>query len=112
MSPIVGLGISLLTLLYFTAGGFVGEWMRLCFQGRRGELFENIWLLSFAVALNVAAIGCLVLLRRRAKREPGLQMIERPWEVLVRGFPLTNRVAFLLFTSAYAIGLFVALLFA
>ena len=108
----VGLGTGILTLLYFATGGFVGEWARRCFDGRGSEILENYRLFYFALGLNVAAIGCLILLRRRTKSESPMQEMERPWEVIVRGFPLTNRVAFLLFGTAYAIGAVVGVLFA
>jgi len=41
-----------------------------------------------------------------------MQKIDRPLLILVHGLPVTNRVAFLLFTVSYIIGFVVGILFA
>ena len=106
------LGTKLLVFFYLCAGGFVGECVRRVIQNRASELFGNHWYLWTVVGVNVVALSCLVLLQRRAAVEPPLQKIDHPLRILARGFPVTSRVALLLFIASYVIGLVVGLLFA
>ena len=106
------LGIKLLVVFHLCAGGFIGESVRRILQDRNSELFRYPWYLWTVIGVNVVALSCLVLLRRRAVVEPPLQKIEHPLRILVHGLPVTNRVAFLLFTTSYIVGLVVGILFA
>ena len=106
------LGIKLLVIFYLSAGGFIGESVRRILQDRRSELFRYPWYLWAVIGVNIVAVSCLVLLRRRAVVESPLKKIEHPLRILVHGFPVTNRVAFLLFTTSYILGLVVGILFA
>jgi len=106
------LGIKVLVVFYLCAGGFIGESIRRILQGRRSDIFDYPWFLWTVFGVNAVAITCLVLLRRRAAVEPPMQKLERPLLILVRGLPVTNRVAFLLFTVSYIIGFVVGILFA
>jgi hypothetical protein len=101
------LGIKLLAVFYFCAGGFIGELVRRIYQNRSSEFFGHHGYLWTVIGFNVVALIFLALLLRRALTEPPLQKIEKP----ARGLPTTNRVAFLLFTTSYGIGLLVGLLF-
>jgi hypothetical protein len=106
------LSIKLLVVFYLCAGGFIGETVRRSLQGRSSELLGYPWYLWTVLGVNIVALGCLVLLRRRAVAEPPLQRIEHPLRMFVTGLPVTSRVALLLFTASYVIGFVVGLLFA
>ena len=102
----------ILAILYFGAGGCLGEVIRRVCQNRTAELFDPRWYFWAIVIGNVIALTCLALLRQRALRGPLLERLERPWKVLILGLPVTERIALLLFTTTYLTGLFVGLVFA
>jgi hypothetical protein len=106
------LGIKILAIFYCGAGGIFGEFIRAVLRGRASEWFTDRrgFLIGIAVS-NVIAISCLVLLRRRSVVEAPMQSIGRPFEIVVRGLPVTNRVAFLLFSIAWVIGLILGIVF-
>ena len=106
------LGIKLLVVFYLCAGGFIGESVRRILQNRKSELFRDPWYLWTVLGVNVVALSCLVLLRHRAVVEQPLQKVEHPLRILVHGLPVNYRVAFLLFTTSYILGLVVGILFA
>jgi len=106
------IGIKLLALFYFGAGASIGEPVRHFFQGRGRNSFGNPTYFFVSIGANLVAIGCLVFVRRRAVAESPMRQITSPLVMLVRGLPVTNRVAFLLCTTTYIIGLVIGFIFA
>lgn len=106
------LGIKLLAIFYFAAGAFIGESLSRIFHDRGSELSVHHAYVWMVLGVNIVAITCLILIGRRMFRETPLERIEPSLRTLVRGLPVTNRVAFLLFTTCYVIGLGVGLFFA
>jgi len=105
-------GSTVLALLFFGAGGCLGEAVRRVWQDRVQELFEPAWFFWAIIIANGIAIASLVLLRRQARREAPLERIEHPLRLLVHGLPLTERIALLLLSSCYVIGICVGVIVA
>src|SRR2546421_6512698 len=105
-------GIKILAIFFCGAGGIFGEFIRALFRGRASEWFPDRrgFLIVIAVS-NVVVVACLLLLWRRSATEAPLRSIGRPLEILVRGLPVTNRVGFLLLSTAWIIGLILGIVF-
>ena len=100
------LGIKLMAVSYSCIGGLLGQFIRCALPGHPPDwLQDRMDLLAFALLGNFLGLTCLLLIFRRRAVEPPLDSIVTPVEVLLRGLPANNRVAFLLFSAAWLVGL-------
>ena len=99
------LGIRLLTVSYCCIGGLLGEFIRAAIRSRPADWsHDRLDLLAFALLGNFLGLSALIVFFRRRAAEPPLESIVHPLEVVIRGLPASNRVAFVLFTLAWLVG--------
>ncbi len=99
------LGVRLLTVCYCCIGALLGQCIRAGLLGRLGDWTQDSAdLAAFAVLGNFLGFSALVLFFRRRSAEPPLDSPVYPIEVLLRGLPAGNRVAFALFALAWLVG--------
>src|SRR5882724_11677893 len=94
------LGISILVLLYFGAGGSVGSIVFDLTHGRSDEILNAYGTLAFAAIANLVLLPCLWLLWRQRHVDPPITAGSsevRASGLVLRGLPINARIAFLLF---------------
>ena len=106
-------GLSLLALFYFGVGGLLGEFLHALALGRVADSYQDSHGLLVAMVIgNLVGLPCLVLLFKQRHREPRLESLGQPQQVLLKGLPINSRIAFLLLSVAWVIGFAVSILFA
>ena len=99
------LGIRLLTVSYCCIGALLGQFLRGALLSRPTDWSQDrLDLLAIAVLGNFLGLSALIVCFRRRAAEPPLESIVHPVEVILRGLPASNRVAFVLFTVAWLAG--------
>lgn len=99
------LGVKLLAVSFCCIGVLLGQVLReISFRHPTVWMRERLDLLAFALLGNFLAFSALIVCFRRRAAEPPLESSLRPIEVLVRGVPANNRVAFLIFSAAWVLG--------
>jgi hypothetical protein len=100
------LGIRLLTVSYCCIGALLGQFIRGALPGRPTDWSQDrLDLLAFALLGNFLGLYAMVEFFRRRAAEPPLESFVHPLEVIIRGLPASNRVAFILFTLAWLVGI-------
>lgn len=106
------LGIRLLTVSYCCIGALLGQFIHGMLPGHTTDWSQDrLDLLAFALLGNFIGLSALILFFRRGAHEPPLDSIVHPLEVVIRGLPAGNRVAFALFTLAWLVGLILGMTF-
>jgi len=106
------LGIKLVAVSYCCTGALLGQFIRAAFLGRHSDwLPQRMDLLAFAMLSNFIALSCLAVVFRRRAVEPPIDGLSRPFEVLLGDSPANNRVAFLIFSVAWLMGVLLGMSF-
>ena len=99
------LGIRLLTVSYCCIGALLGKFIGGALLSRSIDWSQDrVDLLAFALLGNFLGLSALIVFFRRRSAEPPMESFVHPLEVLIRGLPASNRVAFVLFTLAWLAG--------
>ena len=107
------LGIRLLTVSYCCIGALLGQFIRAALRSRPADWSQDrLDLLAFALLGNFLGLSALVVFFRRRSAEPPLESLVHPLEVIIRGLPASNRVAFVLFTLSWLVGVVLGMSFA
>ena len=108
-------GIVIIASGYLGAGMHLGNWTRFLLAGTLVEKFNrspgSSW---FFVGLNVVGVLCLWALYRKALKDPALELsdvVNRPWYEKISRFPLTDRIAFLVWILVYLTAVVLGLIF-
>lgn len=106
------LGIRLLILSYCCIGVLLGQFIPAALHGHSTDWSQDgLNLLAFTLLGNFLGLSALVLFFRRGAAEPPLDSLVHPLEVVVRGLPAGNRVAFALCTLAWLVGVVLGMSF-
>jgi len=108
------IGIPILILLYFGAGGSVGSIVFDLAHGRSDQVLHDYATLAFAGIANMILLPCLPLLWRQRRTDSNITAGSRELRVsrlILHGLPINVRIAFLLFSSGWVIGLLVPIVF-
>lgn len=104
------LGIRLLTLSYCCIGALLGRFIPAALHGRAADWSQDrLDLLAFTLLGNFLGLSALILFFRRGAAEPPLDSLVHPLEVIIRGLPAGNRVAFALCTVAWLVGVILSM---
>lgn len=101
-------GILLIGIGYLAAGMFAGDSVRQLLSGGLAEEYQKSpGGFLFLTLLNAVGLGCLYALSRKVPDLPALEaedLAKRPWHAKITSLPLTERIAFGVWSLAYAAG--------
>jgi hypothetical protein len=108
------IGILIVGILYFAAGGMLGSALFEWWHGRITEFMREPGPFWFTIVANLLGLPCLYLLWRKRNTVMPIQSGNsrlRFFALALHGLPVNQRIAFLLGSVLWVIGFVVALVF-
>jgi hypothetical protein len=101
------IGILVLSLFFLSAGAMLGDNLLDLLHGKLARILKEPGLLWFSLIANPVCWLCIWLLWRKARQSDPMQFGDSRLtfsRLVLRGLPLTDRLAFLTFSITWVLG--------